>query len=93
MGKTKNVIDWVLLTVGSTWSLANIEQALGIIILSIQLLWILIKGIVMITDKIKANQPLDELDDEINDIVSGLSNIKDVIEDLKEDESNTNTTE
>lgn len=89
MGKTQNIIDVVLLTIGSTWSLANIEQALGIIILSIQLLWILIKCIVKIVEKIKEHQPLDELDEEIGDIVSGLDNIKDFIEELREDESNT----
>lgn len=83
MGKTEKVVDACLLTIGTTTGLANIEHILGIIILVIQLAWLLFKLIVKIINKIKHNESLDTLDDDVGSVVGHLDILKDT---LKSDE-------
>lgn len=47
-----NVADVVIAGTGITFGLADIESILGIIILSVNLFWILIRGILLIHDKL-----------------------------------------
>lgn len=48
MEKHKETIEATMLTIGTTYSLSNIEDILGVIILLIQLIWIISKIIYLI---------------------------------------------
>ena len=72
MGKTENIIDVCMLTIGSTYSLANIEETLGIIILIIQLVWILTKIIARIIKAIREHDPFNVIEEDIDEEVYKL---------------------
>lgn len=80
MKNVENVVDVAMLTVGSTYSLANIEHILGVIILIIQLTWILTKLIVKIVNTAKSNGSLDALDKNVDDVIEKLEDIKENID-------------
>ena len=56
----ENVFDGCLLTISTTYSLANIEQILGIIILIIQILWISSRLTIKIIEKHREKKSLSE---------------------------------
>lgn len=75
MSKFNTVVDTCLLTIGTTWSIANLEQMLGIIILFLNILWLSIKLISIIVKAIK-NKKLDSV------TLEELSNISDTAKEL-----------
>lgn len=81
MNRVENTIDVAMLSVGSIYSLANIEHILGIIILVIQISWILCKFISKIVTCIKNKTNINELEDDVNDVVDTLTTLKDGDED------------
>lgn len=85
--KVTDTIDTCLITVGSIYSLANIEHILGIIILCIQLAWIISKFVVKLYNKIKNKEPLEDLNDDVNNIIGSIEDIRDALDD---DEVNDN---
>ena len=72
MHNKESIIDTVLLTIGSTYSLANIEHILGIIILVIQLAWIMCKLVVKIINTIKSKQPLETCDKDVGSVIDTI---------------------
>lgn len=86
--KDTNVFDYALIAVGTWYSVANIEQILGIVLFIIQIGWILIKLGYSIYTVIKENGDLNEVEDEVNDVKEFIENI---IE--KEDEPNERSDE
>ena len=85
MANTEKVIDGCLLSIGSAYSLANIEHILGIIILIIQLLWIATKLTVKIVNAVKNKIPLELFDDDVGSVVGQINIFKDI---LNSDEEN-----
>lgn len=82
---TIHAIDICMLTVGTAYSLENIETVLGIIILVIQFIWLITKLVVKIVKSIK-NKNLDEItDDDINTITGFIEDVKENISDEQED--------
>lgn len=82
---TKHAIDICMLTVGTAYSLENIETTLGIIILVIQFIWLITKLVVKIVSSIK-NKKLDEItDDDINTITGFIEDVKEKISDEQEE--------
>lgn len=87
MSDIKNYIDYGLLALGTTYSLANIETILGIIILSIQAAWLLTKLVLKIVHAIKNKLPIECLDDDVSIFIDKVADLKDAIVD-EESESN-----
>lgn len=81
MGKT-TIIDTVLITIGTMYSIANIKEFLGITILLIQFIWIIAKLIDKIYHTVKAKKSLDEVDKDIE-------NLTDFLEKMIGDENDT----
>lgn len=81
MGKT-TIIDTVLITIGTMYSIANIKEFLGITILVIQFIWIIAKFIDKIYRTVKAKKSLDEVDKDIE-------NLTDFLEKMIGDENDT----
>lgn len=75
MGNTEKVVDTCLLSVGSAYSLANIEQTLGIIILALQLGWLLTKLVLKIITIVKNKGNILEAEDEFEDVIEKLEDI------------------
>lgn len=71
MGKT-NLIDTVLIAIGTMYSITNIKEVLGIIILLIQFIWIIVKLIDKIYRTIKTKKSLDEVDKDIENLTDFL---------------------
>lgn len=91
MDKTTPIIDGFLLTVGSVYSLANIRETLGIVILVIQLLWLLAKLVIRIVEAIKNKETFDEFDDDIENIIDTFDEVKDIISNEGDDEDGNST--
>ena len=72
MGKTETIIDVCMLTIGTTYSLANIYETLGIIILTIQLTWIIIKIAARIIKAIREHDPFSAVEEDIDEEVYKL---------------------
>ena len=77
MKNIHNTIDNILIALGATWSLANIQTLLGIIVLVFQIVWLTFKLIVKIINKIKTKGNLDELDKEVDKITDKINSIGD----------------
>lgn len=77
MEKISNIVDISLLTIGLTYSLDNIKTTLGIIILSIQLIWIVVKLVYSAVKLFRGDITIDEADD---DVIGSLSDIKHTLE-------------
>ena len=78
--KHNDIIDYTMILTGSIYSLANIEHILGIVILSIQLIWIISKLVYKVIEKIKKREPLEDLDEDVKDTIEDLT---DIYEDLR----------
>lgn len=76
--QVSNIIESVLLTLGITISLADIQQILSIIILVLDVCWILFRLGMKIYEKIKTNR-IDEIGDDIKDAKDGINDIKESI--------------
>ena len=81
MGKS-NIIDTVLISIATMYSLANIKEFLGITILIIQFIWIIAKIIDKLYRTVKARKSLDEVDKDIE-------NLTDFLEKMIGDENDT----
>ena len=92
MNKYDKYIDTFFIITGTTYSLDNIETLLGIIILSLQLLWLCVKAILKICKCIKEKKDFVEIDNEINDVINKLDEVKDQLKE-KEGEENVNRSE
>lgn len=76
MGKVSEFIDGLLLATGSGYALANIQNALGIAILVIQLAWIITKFVVKLVHKLKNKETdLADLDKDITNVIGSLEDI------------------
>ena len=76
-GKINNVVDSALIVLGVTFGLNEIESLLGIIILSVQILWIFVKVGIKIYHNIK--------DKNASGVVDNIKNLHDELVDLQED--------
>lgn len=66
-----NGVDAAVTITGTAFGLAEIETVLGIVILTINLIWILIRGIIMVSDKLRKKDikgAVEEGDKTIQDI-------------------------
>lgn len=68
-------IDYGLLTIGVTWGLDNVESALGVIILVIQLIWLLIKLGAKIYAYFKGTLTEEEVDHAVTEITKELEKL------------------
>ena len=72
----ERITDTILLTVGSTYSLANIETILGIVILVINLAWIVTKLVYKIVKSIKKGEDLEIHDNEVSSVTKTIEDFK-----------------
>lgn len=77
MKNIHNTIDNILIALGATWSLANIQTLLGIIVLVFQIVWLTFKLIVKIINTIKTKGNLDDLDKDVDKITDKINSIGD----------------
>lgn len=75
MNKISNIVDYSLIILGTSYSLQNIESLLGIIILSIQIIWLLFKFVVKLINVLKNKQSLDTLDNDVKDLIHKIEEI------------------
>lgn len=66
----EKVFDGVLLAAGSMWSLANLEETLGVVLLIIQITWLLIKFIDKLIYTIRNKDDLSSMDEQVSQIIS-----------------------
>lgn len=79
--KYETMLDASFITIGMTYSLANIETILGVIILAIQLVWILFKCATKIFQFIKKKITFKELSENIDETVEHLESIREEVRD------------
>lgn len=91
MHKADTIVDTVLLSIGSLYSLANIEHILGIIILVIQLVWIVTKLTVKIVNAIKSKEDLSTFDPDVENVIGSLEDIRDSLTTESEEENDDNS--
>ena len=72
MSTTEKIVDSCLLSIGSVYSIANVESILGIIILILQVAWLLTKLITKIYKTVKYGGDLESLNDDVSHIVDVL---------------------
>lgn len=70
-------IEYVMIAVGMTFSIANIEEILGLVMLIIQAVWLITKLIVKIRSYIVNKKNLDELDPEVDELLGVLGGSED----------------
>lgn len=75
MSDHERIMDGVILATNTTYSLANIESTLGIILLILQIVWILSKFLIKLYDTIKRKESLDDLDDEANTLFTAIADL------------------
>lgn len=90
MKPIETAIDTTLITIGTAYSIANIEQILGLAIMLIQIIWLISKLIYKIYTTIKSKSFKDSDIDEIEDIVD---DVIDVYEDIINKDENDEFTE
>ena len=91
MEKVSRIIDVCMLSAGVSYSLANIQTILGVVMLSIQIAWLATKFIIKLVNKIRAKENLDDLDNEIDTIIDTIKDVKDDL--TKEEENSGNDSE
>ena len=91
MTNTERIVDSCLLAVGSFYSLANIREILGIVILIVQLIWITFKLIAKIGNSIKENKPIEFDDKDVEDFTKYIDDLANEM--FKEVEDNESSTE
>ena len=85
LNRATEVVDCALLSVGTLYSMENIEHVLGVVILVIQLAWLCTKLGVAIYKKIKSGGNLSELDGDVGDITGTLGDIIDAVDKLDDE--------
>lgn len=75
MNKTVDCIDYTLIVLGTSISIANLQELLGVILLFIQIIWLLIKLIVKIVTTIKNKGNLNDLDDDVSELTNTIGNV------------------
>lgn len=89
MTNTERIIDSCLLAVGSFYSLTNIREVLGIVILIVQLLWLLFKLIAKIGNSLKENKPLEFDDKDVEEFTEYINNLtNEMFKEVDDNESN-----
>lgn len=73
--KYDNIIDTILIAIGTALGISQIESILGIIIISIQILWILIKLCYNVYKSIK-NKKFEQVKQEVDKAIDELENLK-----------------
>lgn len=80
MSNWERNIDVCLLSIGSAYSLANIESILGIIILVIQLIWFTIKFVSKIVNAIKSGSSVVEvISENADEFIEIVDDVRDAI--------------
>lgn len=72
----RDLLDYGLSILSTMWSLENIDNVLGIILLVISIGNLVFKAIVQINDKIK-NKKYDEIDDVVDELIKDIDEIRD----------------
>ena len=75
MNKSVDFIDYTLIVLGTSISIANLQELLGVILLVIQIIWLLIKLIVKIITTIKNKGNLNDLDDDVSELTNTIGNV------------------
>ena len=75
MNKSVDFIDYTLIVLGTSISIANLQELLGVILLVIQIIWLLIKLIVKIATTIKNKGNLNDLDDDVSELANTIGNV------------------
>lgn len=73
--KHDNIIDTTLIAIGTALGISQIESILGIIIISIQILWILFKLYYNVYKSIK-NKKFERVKQEVDKAIDELENLK-----------------
>jgi len=83
--KVSNAVDSVLIVMGATIGFQDIESILGIILLCVDLVWIVVKGVLLVYSKLKKK----DIDGAINDVNSTINSINGISTklDSKEDKN------
>lgn len=90
MTNTERIIDSCLLAVGSFYSLTNIREVLGIVILIVQLLWLLFKLIAKIVNSLKENKSLEFDDKDVEEFTKHIDNLtNEMFKEVNDNESNS----
>lgn len=71
-----NIIDYSLISLGVVFSAPNIESIIGILLMSIQVIWLFAKMILKIKNHIK-NKQFDEIDDTIEETINNIEEVID----------------
>lgn len=91
MAKVSEVIDGLLLATGSGYALANIQNALGIAILVIQLAWITTKFVIKLVHKIKNKETdVTDLDEDVSNVIGSLEEISANLSEMEKKENVNN---
>ena len=91
MAKVSEVIDGLLLATGSGYALANIQNALGIAILVIQLAWITTKFVIKLVHKIKSKETdVTDLDEDVSNVIGSLEEISANLSEMEKKEDVNN---
>lgn len=73
--KYDNIIDATLIAFGTALGISQIESVLGVIIISIQILWILFKLCYNVYKSIK-NKKFEKVKQEVDKAIDELENLK-----------------
>lgn len=84
MFKITDLIDGALIATGFVYSLENIEHTLGILILVIQIIWLIAKLVYKFITIIKEKRDPSELDNDVDSTVGTLEDLKDKLEEMKD---------
>lgn len=74
--KIDNVIDTILISLGISVSLIDLQTILGIILLVIEIGWILVKVIKKMYLYLKGKTSEEEVDEEVNDAIENINKMK-----------------
>lgn len=86
--KLSTIIDTCLLSLGTVYSLANIEQILGILILVVQLIWLISKLCIKIYNSVKNKKAINITQKEVEDVEQLCIDLSEKVEDFKEKDVN-----
>lgn len=91
MAKVSEIVDGLLLATGSGYALANIQNALGITILVIQLAWITTKFVIKLVHKIKNKETdVTDLDEDVSNVIGSLEEISANLSEMEKKENVNN---
>ena len=79
LSKISNTIDACIMSVGGLYGLSQIESILGIMILSIQVVWLISKLIIKIVRVIKRKKSLEDGDLAVDEFTG---DVKDLMKDI-----------